>query len=93
MTGGEIAVIGSQPAKVITAAFSRDGLRAATSSADGTVRLWDAHIAMMSAKELVVEVCTRRLRGLTMLNRDEMRLAGYPDITPQIDVCAGVDGG
>jgi hypothetical protein len=39
---------------------------------------------------LVVEVCTRRLRGFTTLSRDEMRIAGYPDTTPEIDVCAGI---
>jgi len=44
----------------------------------------------MSTKDLVVEVCTRRLRGLTKLSRDEMRTAGYPDSAPEIDVCAGV---
>jgi hypothetical protein len=35
----------------------------------------------------MVEVCTRRLRGFTKLS-DEMRLAGCPDSTPEIDVCA-----
>jgi len=25
------------------------------------------------------------------LRRDEMRLAGYTDDTPEIDVCAGID--
>ena len=44
----------------------------------------------MSANGLVVEVCTRQLRGLTKLSRDEMRLAGYPDSMPEIDVCAGI---
>jgi hypothetical protein len=45
----------------------------------------------MSTKDLVTEVCTRRLRRLTKLNRDEMRLAGYADSTPEIEVRAGVD--
>jgi hypothetical protein len=45
----------------------------------------------MPTNDLVVEVCTRRMRGFTNLNRDEMRLAGYPDDTPEIDVCAGVE--
>jgi hypothetical protein len=44
----------------------------------------------MPTKDLVAEACTRRLRGLTKLTRDEMRLAGYPDSKPEIDVCAGV---
>ena len=33
----------------------------------------------------------RRLRGLTTLSREEMRLSGYDDDTREIDVCAGVD--
>jgi hypothetical protein len=45
----------------------------------------------MSTNDLVVEACTRRLRGITNLSRDQMRLAGYPDNTPVIDVCAGVE--
>jgi hypothetical protein len=45
------------------------------------------HFATMLAKNLVAEVCTRRLLGLTTLSRDEMRLAGYPDDMPAIDVC------
>lgn len=45
----------------------------------------------MSAKDLVAEVCTRRLRGLTKLTWEEMRLAGYPDSEAEIDVCAGVE--
>ena len=38
--------------------------------------------------DLGAEACTRRLRGLTKLTRDEIRLAGYPDSKPEIDVCA-----
>jgi hypothetical protein len=45
----------------------------------------------MSTKDLLVELCTRRLRSLTKLSRDEIRLAGYADNTPEIDVCAGVE--
>jgi hypothetical protein len=44
---------------------------------------------MMATKDLLVEVCERRLRGFTELSRDEMRLAGYPDSMPNIDPCAG----
>jgi hypothetical protein len=46
---------------------------------------------MMSTKDLVVEVCTLRLRGLTRLSHDEMLLAGCPDDTPEIDFCAGTE--
>jgi hypothetical protein len=45
----------------------------------------------MSTSDLVHEACTRRLRGQTKLNRDEMRLAGYPDNTPEIGVCSGIE--
>jgi hypothetical protein len=44
----------------------------------------------MPAKKLVGEICTRRLRSLSKLTRDEMRLAGYSDATPEIDVCAEI---
>ena len=33
----------------------------------------------------------QRLAGLTKLTREEMRLAGYPDSTPEIDVCASTE--
>jgi hypothetical protein len=40
----------------------------------------------MSAKNLLVEACAR-LDGATKLTRDEIRLVGYPDSKPEIDVC------
>lgn len=69
----------------------RYGARIVTASTDKTTRIWDVHFATMSAKDLVAEVCTRRLRGLTKLTWEEMRLAGYPDSEAEIDVCAGVE--
>jgi hypothetical protein len=78
---------------------SRPGLPAnkeAPTGAGGLVELVgnfgrvDAHFVTMSTKELVDEVCFRRLFGITSLTRDEMRLAGYADDTPAIDVCAGI---
>jgi hypothetical protein len=30
------------------------------------------------------------MRGMTQMNRDEMRLAGYPDGKPEIDVAEGL---
>jgi hypothetical protein len=45
----------------------------------------------MSVKDLLVEACTRRLRGFSKLSREEMRLAGYPEGTPEIDVCMGIE--
>jgi WD40 repeat protein len=76
---------------VRSAAFSPDGTRIVTASWDMTARIWDSHVAVMLTKDLLVEVCTRRLRGLTKLGRDEMRLAGYPDSRPEIDVCTGIE--
>ena len=40
----------------------------------------------MAVKDLLVDACAR-LRGVTKLTRDEMRLAGYPDSEPEMDVC------
>jgi hypothetical protein len=37
-------------------------------------------------KDLLAQACAR-LAGMTKLKRDEMRLAGYPDDVPEIDVC------
>ena len=76
---------------VNSAAFSPDAARIVTASADHTARVWDVEFATMLLRDLVAEVCLRRLRGRTTLTRDEMRLAGYPDDTTEIDVCAGIE--
>ena len=89
-TGKEIAVLRGYESSVNSAAFSPDGSRIVTALGDNTARIWDTHFATMSANGLVVEVCTRRLRGFTELTRDEMRLAGYSDSMPNIDPCAGI---
>jgi len=71
---------------VYSAAFSPDGTRIVTASGDNTARTWDARHQTMPAIELLMETCARLL-GLRRLTRDEMRLAGYPDSRPEIDVC------
>jgi MFS family permease len=75
----------NRPRAILGQSFT-DGTRIVTASDDKTARLWAAILQTMSAKGLLAEVCTR-LAGLTKLTRDEMRLAGYPDSQPQIDVC------
>jgi WD40 repeat protein len=72
------------------AAFSPDGSRLVTASGDA-MHFWDTHFAKMSASDLVLEVCLRRLRGVSTLSRDEMRLAGYASDMPAINVCAGIE--
>jgi WD40 repeat protein len=88
-TGKEIAVLSGNEGLGWSAALNPDGTRIVTSN-DTTARIWDVRVAtMMSTKDLVAEVCMRRLHGFAKLNREEMRLAGYADSTPEIDVCAG----
>ena len=82
----EIAVLRGHEYGVTSATFSRDGSRIVTASADKTARIWDARLQTMSVKDLLVEACVR-LVGMRKLTRDEMRLAGYPDSKPEIDVC------
>jgi WD40 repeat protein len=71
---------------VNSAAFSRDRSRIVTASDDKTARIWDSHLQTMIVKNLLEHACAR-LTGLTKLTRDEMRLTGYPDDMPAIDVC------
>jgi WD40 repeat protein len=81
----EIAFLRGHEDWVNSVAFSPDGSRIVTASADSTARIWDAHLETMSVRDLVTEAYLR-LAGLTKLTRDEMRLAGYPDSVPEIDV-------
>jgi hypothetical protein len=76
---------------VYSAAFSPDGQRIVTGSSDKTARIWDVHFAVMAIEDLVIEACTRRLRGISTLTRYEMSLAGYPEEMPLIDVCKAIE--
>ena len=87
-TGKEILVLRRHGAAVLAAAFSPDGTRIVTGSQDQTARVWDVRFPMMSAGNLLIETCARRLGRLSKLTREEMRLAGYPDSALEIDVCA-----
>jgi hypothetical protein len=89
-TGNEIKVLRGHENIVWSAAFGPDGTRIVTASWDEAARIWDAHFATMSTKGLLVEACARRLAGFSKLSRDDMRLLGYSDDVPEIDVCEGV---
>jgi WD40 repeat protein len=89
-TAREIAILRGHESGVECAAFSPDGTLVVTASGDKSARIWDIRFAMMSTKAIIVEVCTRRLHGFTKLSRNEMRLAGYPDDMPEIDVGAEI---
>jgi WD40 repeat protein len=90
-TTKEIAILRSgDDSKVTSAAFSPDGSRIVTTSENGTARVWDIRVSVMTPERLLKEVCQSRLRGVSKMTRYEMRLAGYPDSEPLIDVCAGV---
>ena len=91
-TGREILALGEHSVSLPSARsarFSPDGSRIVTASTDMKARVWDVHFATMATDGLIFEACTRRLRGLSLLSRDEMRLIGEPDDEPPIDVCAG----
>jgi hypothetical protein len=85
----EIATLAGHTDTLWGATFSADGLQVVTASADKTARIWDVPFTAMATKDLLAEVCTRLLGGLSMMTRDEMRIAGFPDSTAPIDVCAG----
>jgi WD40 repeat protein/energy-coupling factor transporter ATP-binding protein EcfA2/uncharacterized membrane-anchored protein YhcB (DUF1043 family) len=85
-TAKEIAVLRGHDSNVSSATFSLDGSRIVTASNDNTARIWDVHLPTMSVRDLLAQACAR-LAGVMTLTRDEMRLASYPDNTPQIDVC------
>ena len=82
----EIAVLRGHDGIVSSAAFSPDGSRIVTASDDETARIWDSRLQTMPVRALLEETCAR-LADMTKLTRDEMRLAGYPDSMPEIDVC------
>jgi len=87
-TGQQIAVL-QEGSKVWGARYSPDGKRIVIALDDGMAQIWDVRFATMPSKDLVIEVCTWRLRGISRLTRYEMSLAGYPEDTPLIDVCNG----
>jgi WD40 repeat protein len=87
-TAKEMLVLRGHEDQVIAAAFSPNGAQIVTASADQTARIWDVRFLAMSARNLLIEICARRLGHLSKLSREEMRLAGHPDSEPEINVCA-----
>jgi len=88
-TGEDIKVLEGHESTVESATFSPDGTRVLTASYDKTARIWDVYFATMPTKHLFAEACLR-LQGISKLTREEMRLLGYPDTEPEIDVCEGI---
>ena len=65
--GSQIAVLRTE-SFVHSADFSPDGNSVVVALNNDTAWIWDVAAATMSADDLVVEVCTRRLRGMTRLS-------------------------
>jgi WD40 repeat protein len=82
----QIAVLRGHEGPVGSAVFSPDGSRIVTASQDNTARIWDVRLTAIPPEKLLAEACVR-LAGVTKLTREDMRLAGYPDSIPEIDVC------
>ena len=88
--GQQIALLHGHKDSVHSAAYSPDGARIVTASDDNTARIWNVRFASMSTRQLLTEVCTRRLRGLSKLTAFEIELIGYVGHAPEIDVCGGL---
>jgi WD40 repeat protein len=86
-TGQQIALLRGHEETVESAAFRPDGKRLVIASGDETAQIWDVRFATIPTKDLVIEACAHRLRGISTLKRYEMSLAGYPEDMPLIDVC------
>lgn len=89
--GKELIALRGHQDQVFSAVFSPDSTRVVTASDDKTALIWDVSLATMPTGKLLAEVCTRKLRGVSVMTRDEMRLIGEPDDAPPIDVCAGIE--
>jgi WD40 repeat protein len=89
VTWKEIAMLHEHGGPVNSAAFSPDGTRVVTATKDGTALISGIglNVSTISMEELLAKSCLW-LRGVSTMTRDEMRLAGYPDDMPEIDVCA-----
>jgi WD40 repeat protein len=89
-SGVETAIFRDVHSALYSAAFSPQGTEIVTADEQGSAIVWDANVSERPAKDLIAESCAYRLGSLTKLTRDEMQLAGFPDTTQPIDVCAGI---
>jgi WD40 repeat protein len=87
-TGRKLA---ETPFNGVAVAFDQTGAKVLAVSDDGPMVAWDVHLTGLSLATLLHEACANRLRGVTTLSWEEMRIAGYPSREPAIDVCAGID--
>jgi WD40 repeat protein len=85
-TGRDTRVPSGREYDVTSAAVVPDGKCIVTASWDKTARICDVHVATMPTSDLMVEVCSRRRRVMSGLNREERRRFGYPDAQPEIDL-------
>ncbi len=85
--GIEIGILHEIEGGIYFAEFSPDGQEIVTASDDNLTNVWRADFSEASSRDLVADICTHRLGGVSKLTRDEMRLAGYPDAMAPIDVC------
>jgi hypothetical protein len=84
-TGKEIAILREHGQHGIEAAvFGPDESHIMTKYLS-QVRIWNVQFATMPTRALIIEV-SNRLSGVSKLSREEMRLIGYLDNVPEIDV-------
>ena len=89
-TGKEINTLSDGNLDITSASFTPNGLQVMAVLSNNSVRIWNVGIDTMTPKHLLEDACKSYLEGKSLMTRDEMRLAGYPDSGPLIDVCAGV---
>jgi WD40 repeat protein len=85
-TAKEIGILRGHRASVRSGAFDPARPRVVTASEDGTARIWNVDLQFTPLQDVIAQACAR-LSRLSRMTRDEMRLAGYPDSEPLVDVC------
>jgi WD40 repeat protein len=85
-TAKEIGILRGHRGSVRSAAFDPTRPRVVTASEDGTARIWNVDLQFRPLQDIIAQACAR-LSRLSQMTRDEMRLAGYPDSEPLVDLC------